>query len=502
MERGRLYRKCVTNFDCQVQAFRKKTGVDPLKITAKSIARYLESRIFPAPKGESEGLLSHIKRTLLLIFILTTVTHIVHHNHWLKIFENPALDAFVRLHPIDVKYTCLVDIDDADLQNLFSGVRPLAADKLREIISAISEGEPRAIVVDIDTESPSYRILRDLKFPVRVIWARGAEPLDAESYSHGHEEKTSGQLSPDKSPHDKLPLMTPLPVLGDSARDGVEYGFAVTRPDENGWVRSYPRHIPVVWRESSADHEVGAGAKRAVLMRTDQLIAVHGETEKASKGQAKTDQEQKEEAETLPWKAIRAGNISAGKESDGQHADELMFKFSAFPKDYPGYSAGEVLEQVHGNSAAWKTAVKDKIVLLGGTYKSAGDTHMTPVGRVEGVKLVGFAIESYLQNLVIRETDPNLMLVFDVMMGILCVAVAHYLPRALALLTIPLIFPVIVFLLSLLCFDKLSIWANFVPLIFGIYLHFMHDHLVEDREVRHELAALKAGKTSEMHETH
>ncbi len=494
MERGRLYRKCVSNFDCQVRAFRKKTGIDPLKITAKSIARYLESRIFPPPKGESEGLLSHIKRTLLLIFILTTVTHIVHHNHWLKIFENPALDAFVRLHPIDVKYTCLVDIDDSDLEKLFDGVRPLAAEKLREVIAAISEGEPRAIVVDIDTEDLSYRVLRDFKFPVRVIWARGAENLDAESYSHGHEEKSSGGNS-----HDKLPLMKPLPVLGDSARDGVEYGFAVTRPDENGWVRSYPQHISVVWRETAV-HEEGAASKRDELARTDQLRTGHVETEQAKATQAKT--EPIEEAETLPWEAIRAGNINAGKESDSHHADELMFKFSSFPKAYPGYSAGEVLEQVRGNSAAWKTAVKDKIVLLGGTYKSAGDTHMTPVGRVDGVKLVGFAIESYLQDCVIRETDPNLMLVFDVMIGILCVAVGHYLPRALALLTIPVIFPLLVFALSLLCFDKLSIWANFVPLLFGIYLHFIHDHLVEDREMRHELQALKAGKTNEMHETH
>lgn len=406
-----------------------------------------------------EGLLSHFKRTTVLIVILTGITYFVHHNHLLKIFETPALDAFVRLNPIDLKYTTLVDIGDEDLREMFANKRQLNPEKLREFISAVACGGPSVIVVDIDTTDPSYQSLRSLKFPCKIVWARGADLIESNA-GQGHHEIEGKKDAGHGAENKELPPFAPLPVLGENGERGCDYGFAVTRLDENSLVRSYPRTIPIAWDPHKPDH-------------------------------AKAE-------ETLPWRAVRAANVTA-KVAENEDGDEVMFKFSAYPKNYPGYNASLVMGMAKNAPEKFETLIKNKIVLIGCTFTGAGDRHATPVGMLEGVKLVGFAIESYLQNKVIRETDSNLMLAFDFLAGFLCVAIGHYLPRIFTLVAIPIIFPAIVLFLSLVVFDKLSIWANFVPIIFGIYLHFLHDHVVEDREMMHELAELKAEKEAGKH---
>lgn len=435
-----------------------------LQHTFSKMLRFLENRFFPPPKNESEGLFSHLKRTFLLICVLTLVTHFVHHNTpLLRAFENPAIDAFVRSDTIKTKYSMLVDINDVDFVELFERKRPLAADMLEKIILAIAAGKPRVIVVDIDTEDASFQKLRQLKVPCKVVWARDAIQVDEKSHSeeaNSPHESSGSKVNASSHGQETFPPMAPQAVLGKNSRhDDIEYGFAVTQADANGWIRSYPKRIPVLW-----DHQTF--------------------------GSAVSSREITEE-ETLPWKVVRAANLAADEVSSADEPRQLMFKFSTYPSNYVGYSAGHVLKQVEGNRAGWETIAKDKIVLLGGTYRASGDFHMTPVGRIPGVNLVGYAIESHLQNNTIREINPKLVPLIDVLIGLMCVTIGHYLPRRWAILIIPIVFPAVVFVVSFYCFDKLSVWANFVPLLFGIYLHFVHDHFVEDRELKHELAAAR-----------
>ncbi len=452
----------------------------------KKLVHTIESLIFPEPKMVLEGLLNHFKRTTVLIVILTGITYFVHHNHLLKIFETPALDAFVRLNPIDLEYTTLVDINDQDLQSMFANKRQLNPEKLKQIIEAIASGGPSVIVVDIDTSDPIYRPLRSVKFPAKIVWARSADDLqatdlpvpDESNVEHGEESRSEhGEAAKSehgeatKSAHGKseahesgghganpLPPFAPHAVLGENSDKGCDYGYAVTRLDDHSLVRSYPRTIPIAWDASKP--------------------------------------EETKDEETLPWRAVRVANITANRAPGNADGDEVMFKFSAYPKHYKGYNAGLIVGMAKSAPDQLQKVVKNRIVLLGCTFNGAGDRHATPVGELEGVKLVGFAIESFLQGKVIRESDSNLMLAFDFLAGFLCVAIGHYLPRIFTLVAIPVIFPVIVLFLSLVVFDKLSIWANFVPIIFGIYLHFLHDHVVEDREMMHELEELKAEKAA------
>lgn len=423
----------------------------------------IDNSIFPSPKVEGETLRQHIIRTLPLLCLLAVVSHFIdHETPLLSFFENPAIDSFIRMDRIKPEHTFRVEIDEQDYQSMFKRQRPLNAAKIAEIINAIAAGKPRAIVVDLDTEDESYRELRKIDFPCKVIWAREAIPIESIPIEHSPASEAEGHgvkphAADSEHGHNSYPASAPVAVLGENTRGGIDYGFATVMGDEKGWVRWYPKHIPIVWQ--SASHFPNKS-------------------------------EPVEEA-TLPWAAVCAVNIAAKKAGQVNENHKLLFKYPRHPLIYEGYSASLVLAQAEGNPKEWKRYVNDRIALLGGTYRASADFQMTPFGKVPGVNLVGFAIESYLQNDVIHEANPMAMIAADFLIGLLCIAIGHYLPKAIALFIIPIIFPIVVLVISYRFFDQLSLWANFVPLVFGIYLGFVHDHFIEDREIKHEMNEMR-----------
>src|SRR5262249_1914480 len=62
-----------------------------------------------------------------------------------------------------------------------------------------------------------------------------------------------------------------------------------------------------------------------------------------------------------------------------------------------------------------KSPIKDKIVVLGGTYRAARDVHATPVGQRAGMNLLASAIETELTNRGIRLTNHALAIAVDLL---------------------------------------------------------------------------------------
>lgn len=430
----------------------------------KKLLKAIELAIFPPPKGEKESLLRHALRALPLIVLLTVACHFLDHNTpLLRFFEQPAMDVLLRsVDPLEIKYTLLVDINDSDFVRIFQRQRPLDATKLAGIIRTIAKGKPRLIVVDLDTEDSSYAVLKKLEdLPCKIVWARDAVPVETAKSDQSPPPDQHAATRSGVHGEQPAPNMTALPVLGDRGKTDSCYGFAITQSDANGWVRSYPKYVNIDWSKS---------------------IESHGE----EKGHGDVTEE-----ETLPWKAVRLSNVAAGENVQPDDPAQLMFRFSALPENYPGFSVGDVENMVARDPHGWEEFAKNRIILLGATYRACGDFHMTPLGCIEGVKLIGFAIESHLQNNNIRPVNPLFLTVLDIALGLCCLTVAHYLSRRVVLFVVPFIFPLIVFAFSYFTFDKLSVWTNFVPLIFGIYIHLLHDHFSEDRELLHELNHLR-----------
>ncbi len=371
---------------------------------------------------------------------------------------------FLRTRPIEFKNTFLVYIGDKDYETYFDSKSPLEPDKLKDALLWIATGRPKAIVVDIETDSPEFSKLRSEKWNgVPVVWAQTAHQPEAEAGEHAEEHHEGG--------HHELPALETAPVLGGNDLTSIHTGLAVMTPDKDCIVRGYNRTLKVVFK--SKDGTTRAAGKH------------HGEHGDAAK------------ADSLPWAAIKI--VDAQRATRDGSEPKRIFKFARDSNLYSGYSLDRIHELVTKNPASLKAILSDKIVILGGTYFASRDRHPTPIGPVPGCELIGYAIESELQGETIGSVDSWVLFAADIVCGILFVLVMHKLPRTSALFWILVLFPVFALVFSFLSFSRLAIWASFVPVLFGVYLHFLHDHMEEDKKMREELAELR-GSTTEPHE--
>lgn len=419
-------------------------------------------------------------------------------------FETMALDIFIRAYPIEMQNTRIVEIGDEDFDTIFKGQTPLNAKRLKQLIETVLSGEPKVLVVDLDTARPEYQLLKDIKREGTVIiWARKATVLhdaheiaSAETpYSQhasgkfdmpehaegaleeGHQidtghsgenlelaeapksEKTETSDHSDGSSHSSgseteihagghhstLPLLRPLPVLGgtpDEYRD--RSAMAVMTSDLDGMVRSYRLQVKVLWDD--INHPTG------------------------------------ELTDTVPWAAVKAFMDKPPK----LRTEKALFNFTFTPDR--SFAANQVEKFARGTG--WKGLAKDKIVVLGGTY-GGFDTHATPVGMFSGSHLIGVAIESHLQDRVSYPIDPITLAGIDIAAGVVLVAFTRLFPYRWALLAAFGGSMIIAPLASVFLYSRLSMWFSFVPVLFGVNLHLVIDHFREVKHMVHEIETLE-----------
>jgi CHASE2 domain-containing sensor protein len=100
--------------------------------------------------------------------LLTTGLHFVHFfDRW----ENDNLDRwFMSKPPAQSNEVVLVQIDEADYQQLFQSRSPLASNEVMRLLDVIASAGPKVIGVDLDTSNWSPADL-ERKRPMPVIWA-------------------------------------------------------------------------------------------------------------------------------------------------------------------------------------------------------------------------------------------------------------------------------------------------------------------------------------------
>lgn len=131
---------------------------------------------------------------------------------WLvDIANRAAVGAMMVAAPeIPVRYVRTVEIDTSDYGQSAS---PLEANRLQELLNALIELKPGAIVVDIDTSAQSFRTLQLPATDVPIVWAR--------RFSVENEK--------------------PLPVLGQSSVDQLHWGYINYRPGFDGYYSDFSR---------------------------------------------------------------------------------------------------------------------------------------------------------------------------------------------------------------------------------------------------------------------
>jgi CHASE2 domain-containing sensor protein len=180
------------------------------------------------------------------------------------------------------------------------------------------------------------------------------------------------------------------------------------------------------------------------------------------------------EAESFPWMVVKTATTSETPHEDEHDALRLNFAGERF--GFSPLSVGSVLTIVEqGDASGWRSnsPLAERIALLGGYYRAARDSYVTPVGPMNGVQIIAQAIESELHHGGIRPLNEWLAILLEILSGVLLVAVHHRLHgrpgRALILSAV--LIPVLVLASSLIAFSTLALWFNFVPVVVSVLIH-------------------------------
>jgi CHASE2 domain-containing sensor protein len=325
---------------------------------------------------------------------------------WLASLEAPVVNAFLKTAPspassnqkhlIEIAQNIItVTIDDAAYKDYFHSNSPLDPDKVVHLVGDLASAGPRVIGVDLMTDSVRYQSLHDRLrgppfSPVPIVWAAGGavQGADKESFPEwlfGHHSA----------------VITPSAVLGvepgprDLADDrqrmvggNMFWGLPVFPQDDDRAVRRFPRRA-----------RIEVAAKDVAKPQTPPTIVTEQET----------------------WARMVArhacGDNQACAEED---AEELLIPYSS-GRNKP-FSVCDVWtcdnwpEPDAKQREAFFAMVKDKIVLLGGTFATARDSHDTALGSTSGLELNAYAVQAEISGGIFELSRP-MSLVLDIAIG-------------------------------------------------------------------------------------
>ena len=378
-------------------------------------------------------------RDVTVVVVISVVTLGLQHAGLLYRFETAGLDAFNILKPArDATDLVVVGISEDDYADplLFRSTSPLDCAALRRILDAIATGRPRVIGVDLDTSSGDFSCLSNAtgKSPwPPVVWVQDAiwEPGARQ--------------------------FTPQPVRrGTTSAPGPAdaTGLATFPQEPDGVIRLYHRELPVA----------GGGY-----------------------------------VSSFPWAVVETACSAACRTCCGAVEEyrvkrdrheapfplRLNFAGERFP--FTPLSVGVVLEAAKGepSGGGWseRGPLTNRIVLLGGNYRAARDSHVTPIGSVSGVQIMAQAILSELGGGGIHTLHEGIAFTLDVALGLLLVGVHRRLHDrvGLALLISLGLFPMLCLIASYVAFSTFSLWFNFAVVVTSVLIDQLYRRVIENQ---------------------
>lgn len=138
-------------------------------------------------------------------------------------------------------------------------------------------------------------------------------------------------------------------------------------------------------------------------------------------------------------------------------------------------------------SPAWRAGnpLKNRIVLLGGSYRAAQDRHLTPVGNLDGVDILAHAVSTELRGNDVKEAK-FWGVALDLLVGMALVTAAWSLRRPWHMYVVLALCFVAVFGGSWLVFRVFNLFVSFVPVVAGVVLHEVVDMRIEYGEAVEE----------------
>jgi CHASE2 domain-containing sensor protein len=406
----------------------------------------------PATTTTRQSVWRYLLGALPFIVVATALSTLLDEKGVLRVFETAALDRFLLLKErAAAPHVVIVAITDEDHQQLFGGKTSLDAATVYDIIKGIAKAEPKVIGVDLGTAEETYLKLPPLDTNLPIVWARSAI-LE-------QDEQQTAITSLFSHPHHTF---VPGPVLGRTEGEGnIRSGISLAPVDSDRAIRRYVRMFRIRSKQPDRMDSFHWAVAKEYCNNNENPAC-----EQIREQLAREDQELILNLSIDPYKKLDAipARRLVGDSLDSEWRDETGTLRSPLKK-----------------------LLKDKIVLLGGTYKAACDEHRTALGNEYGVELVAQAIESEFEGGDIRRIGELYLIALDLASGILFAILTYYWSSGWKSLLRITAIPVIAIGGSFIAFHSFATWANFVPILFSVYLHYRYEHAKEDRELRHEL---------------
>lgn len=417
-----------------------------LGMTGKGVVGFLRWIRF-LPRNPALPFWKYYLRHLPALLVFFVLTQILESAGYFRGTETYSLDLWLRFN--DTPRTgniVLVLIDDQDYAGRFSGRSPLDAGELKSILDDIQRAGPRLVAVDIDT---SHSQFASTTWP-SAVWARtGSAP----SSPPGDElETTPGDAANVVIRRGDLLGKYPEEVV--DARQHListrpKSGLASFLADPDGVVRFFhPRLQTVPVGESGAGPWWAETLPSAIVSEFRRLEGTPAGQESAP-----------------PESGTSAGRLFAGPENEG-----VLMNFAFDRGRFRRMTARSLTASAREEFWEDNSPLRDAIVLVGGTYASARDLYMTPVGPMYGIELIACAVETGLAGNGVRPIGQRWAQLLDLAVGSLMIFISWRFPGRHSFM----IGLASVFLLaigaSFVVFRVFAFWFSFVPLLGGQWI--------------------------------
>jgi CHASE2 domain-containing sensor protein len=409
-----------------------------------------------ASRQETAPLWRRLLKALPIIALVSLFTLALEHYGWLRSLETAALDRFFVLKAqVPASDVVLVQIDDQDYQQLFHETSPLDPLTLADIVDAIAKNQPRLIAVDIDTSANIFKDMKISSSSFPIVWARGAH----------QEECTVGcnNLSLVPPAQQKFVLEGVLGRKDPPA--GLPTGIALMPLDSDSQIRHLQREFPIAASQNGSSQKGKVDSFHwAVVKKYCELMP-----------------QEKKCATLTP--------VDTG-ESD------LILNLAIAPYAFdPPLRASRVLDESRTGNVNSQTpvflSIKDRIVILGGTYEASSDYPQTLTGVKHGIDLTAIAVESELSGTGLRNASSLVLVTLEVLAGLMLVVLNYYFPVGWKHLIALTAIPFFALLGSFVAFSSLALWASFFPTLVATQVHILYEKLRKAKLLERQVEELQ-----------
>jgi CHASE2 domain-containing sensor protein len=400
------------------------------------------------------GFLKQFRAAIPALLLAIAGTYVLSRLGILARLEHVVLDTEMAANVQASADIRVVNITDSDYDVLFGGdPEDLHPSVLHDLIDAIARSRPAVIAVDIDTSHSHYRNFHLESSWPKVIWERDisnsgqAADLNSPSALPEYAEVEPSDVLGGQDP--RLNKNSGLPLLFNDPDDKVTRLYTRCIETKAGVEPSFVYAIVSAYRTAHANGRSGAaptcenGADRPL-----QPFFI--------------EYSLRPESSLMARRAAQVLGLSGKKQDGGLE--------SAIPE------------------------FKDRIVLLGGTYRDF-DRHATPIGNLAGVMVLANAIQTELGGHPVGELSRGWLFVLEFLSGTLLVVLFSVFSLApWKLFASGLLASAAISLgVSYLSFHTMSRFANFAPTLLAVLAFEIYEH------VRHKsiLQALKSEKKTE-----